>query len=45
MYCPHFFTDGYLFEGDRFCTKMQKNVEKELDLEEEVSQDCPLQAK
>lgn len=43
MSCPHFFVDGHLFEGQRLCTKLQKNVEDTIDLEEEVSEHCPLE--
>jgi hypothetical protein len=41
--CPHFFVDGHLFEGHRLCTKLQKNIEDTIDLEEEVSEHCPLE--
>ena len=43
MSCPHFFVDGHLFEGQRLCAKLQKNVEDTIDLEEEVSEHCPLE--
>lgn len=43
LYCPHFFVDGHLFEGNRLCTKLQKSIEDTIDLEEEVSEHCPLE--
>jgi hypothetical protein len=41
--CPHFFKDGWLLEGQRFCTHSQENIEKDIDLETEVSDNCPLE--
>lgn len=41
--CPHFFKDGWLFEGTRFCTYSGENIEKDIDLETEVSENCPLE--
>jgi len=35
--------DGHLFEGGRLCTKLQKSIEDTIDLEEEVSEHCPLE--
>ena len=43
LYCPHFFVDGHLFEGNRICTKLQKSIEDTIDLEQEVSEHCPLE--
>lgn len=41
--CPHFFKDGWLFERQRLCTKMDEYIEKDIDLETEVSENCPLE--
>lgn len=38
--CPHFFTDGWLFEGDAYCSNMDKNVKIHPD--EAIDEDCPL---
>ena len=43
MSSPHFFVDGHLIEGQRLCAKMQENIEDTIDLEEEVSEHCPLE--
>jgi hypothetical protein len=43
LYCPHFHTHGYDFDGYRLCTKLQENIEDTIDLETEVSEHCPLE--
>lgn len=40
--CPHFFKEGYLFEGQRYCTRGSFNIEHDIDLELEISENCPL---
>jgi hypothetical protein len=39
----HHIGDGHLFEGHRLCTKLKNNIEDTIDLEEEVSEHCPLE--
>ena len=45
LYCPHFLKDSYDIDGWRICCKSEKmrHIEDEIDLEEEVSEHCPLE--